>query len=96
MAEPISSTDLSRNLSEILSRVQHRGESFAVVRNGKTIAALSPAGTNLGNSATRPRGSWRAFAESVRHLPIDPSFADDLAEIQRSQGPTEPREWPSS
>ena len=94
MADTISSTDLSRNLSEILSRVQHRGESFTVVRNGKTIAALSPVGE--GSAATHQRGSWRAFAESVRHLPLDPSFADDLSEIQRSQGPAEQREWPSS
>ncbi len=92
MPDTISATDLSRNLSAILSRVQHRGESFTVVRNGTTIAALSPAG----DASRRARGSWRAFAESVRHLPIDPSFAADLAEVQRSQGPAELREWPSS
>ena len=92
MADTISSTELSRNLSEILSRVQHSGESFTVVRNGKTIAALSPVDTRASHST----GSWGAFAESVRHLQIDPSFANDLAEIQRSQGLTEIREWPIS
>lgn len=95
MADPISATDLSRNLSEILTRVQHRGESFAVVRNGKTVAALSPAAT----TGARPRGSFRAFADRIRRLSIDPAFADDLAEIQRSQAPAESAEahaWPSS
>jgi len=94
MADMITSTDLSRNLSDILTRVQHLGESFTVVRNGKTIASLLPASTS--SDAARPRGSWRAFAESVRHLSIDPTFSDDLAELQRAQGPTEFREWPSS
>ena len=94
MAETITSTDLSRNLSEILSRVQHRGESFTVVRSGKTIAVLSPAPTPA--VAPAQRGSWRTFAESTRHLPLDPSFADDLARIQRAQEPAELSEWPSA
>ena len=96
MADTISSTDLSRNLSEILTRVQHGGESFVVMRNGRKIAALSPAGSGTGSRAAAPRGSWRAFAESVRHLPADPTFADDLAEIQRAQGTAGPPDWPSS
>ena len=92
MVDSISATDLSRNLSEILTRIQHRGESFTVVRNGRTIASLSP----IVSSAARPRGSFRSFADRVRHLPIDPAFADDLAEIQRSQDLAESLVWPSS
>ena|SRR6266542_1052943 len=97
----ISATDLGRNLSEILTRVQHRGESFTVVRNGKTVASLSPAAPaapalSADGTMARSRGSFRAFADRIRHLPIDPAFADDLAAIQRSQEPAESRAWPSS
>src|SRR5687767_10645526 len=91
---PISSTDLSRNLSEILSRVQHRRESFTVVRNGKKIATLSPADSVA--HILQPPGSWRAFAASIRHLPLEPSFADDLAEIQQGQAPAELPDSPSA
>jgi prevent-host-death family protein len=88
MQTKITATELSRNLSDILNRVHYKGESFAIARNGRTVAMLQPAND-------RPRATMRDLAEIMRrHQPVDSKFADDLEEIQRSQGPFEIREWP--
>ena len=38
----ISATDLSRSLSDVLSRVRYREERFVIERNGEAIALLTP------------------------------------------------------
>jgi antitoxin (DNA-binding transcriptional repressor) of toxin-antitoxin stability system len=38
----IASTSARRSWSNMLGRVQHRGQRFAIVRNGRLIAALIP------------------------------------------------------
>jgi prevent-host-death family protein len=40
---PITATELSRNLSDVLNRVRYRGERFTAARNGERIAVLGPA-----------------------------------------------------
>jgi len=88
MPTKISATELSRNLSDVLNRVRYKGEAFAIERNGQTVAVLQPA-------EEKPRATMHTLAEIIRrHSPVDPKFADDLEEIQRSQGPFEIREWP--
>ncbi|MBI3971061.1 MAG: hypothetical protein HY332_07200 [Chloroflexi bacterium] len=82
MATRITAAELNRKLSEILSRVRYRGETFLVDHNGETVATIEPV-------RPVPSGSWRAFAERVRHLPRDPSFADDLETIQQGQSPAQ-------
>lgn len=42
--EEISVTAAARNLSELLNRVAYQGSSFELVRGGKRIARLIPAG----------------------------------------------------
>jgi len=42
--EEISVTAAARNLSELLNRVAYQGASFELVRGGKRIARLVPAG----------------------------------------------------
>ena len=39
----ITSTELSRNLSDVLNRVRYRGETFEVVRKGEVVARIAPA-----------------------------------------------------
>ena len=90
MAVPtkITATELSRNLSDVLNRVHYKGEEFAVERNGRTVALLKP-------SDEKRRGTFKTLAEIMRkHSPSDPSFADDLEEIGRSQGGVQIRDWP--
>lgn len=42
MAKKLTSTEASRNFSEILGRVHLRGESFLLTRHGRVIAQLAP------------------------------------------------------
>ncbi|MGH2352205.1 MAG: type II toxin-antitoxin system Phd/YefM family antitoxin [Chloroflexota bacterium] len=90
MATRITTTELSRRLSDVLSRVRYRGESFLIDRNGEAVATIEPARPG-------PCGSWRALAERLRHFsPHDPAFADDLERVQATQPPAMFPEWPNS
>jgi prevent-host-death family protein len=42
MAE-ISATDASKRFADMLDAVEHRGETFTVVRRGRAIATIAPA-----------------------------------------------------
>ena len=88
MDQKITATELARSLSDILSRVQYRSESFVIERNGQTVATLKPPDgkppITLGKLFSRLR---------ERHGPLE-GFADDLKAVQASQekiGP--PPEW---
>lgn len=85
----ITATQLARSLSDILNRVDYRGERFEIQRNGKTIATLSPADP-------RAERTVRDLVEDIMSRPTgDPCFADDLERIQAEQPPAESHEWPS-
>lgn len=85
----ITATQLARSLSDILNRVDYRGERFEIQRNGKTIATLAP-------SDPRAERTLRDFVEYVMSQPTpDPDFADDLERVQAEQPPAEFHEWPS-
>ena len=88
MATRISSTELARNLSDILNRARYKGEQFIIQRNGETVATLGP--------ATKPI-TWREFVEWWVNNRPDDKFADDLEAIhaEMNQPLPEPPEWPS-
>ena len=66
----ITATELGRNLSDVLSRVQYQGESFLIQRNGQPVATLGPARRGV---------SLRELLVELEKLRIeDSSFADDL------------------
>jgi prevent-host-death family protein len=67
----ITATELGRHLSDVLSRVQYRGESFVIQRNGRPIATLQPAG--------RSTSLHELLRELAELRTGDPLFADDLA-----------------
>jgi antitoxin (DNA-binding transcriptional repressor) of toxin-antitoxin stability system len=53
MKKQISATEAVRKFSEILSHVQYKGDTYTVVRGGKSVASISPVvlalkGRNLG------------------------------------------------
>lgn len=78
MAE-ISATEASKRFADLLNAVEHRGETFTVVRRGRPIATVSPA---------RPANlkELRAF---VRSHPPDAQWAADLAELKLGVGSAE-------
>lgn len=65
----ISATEAARSFSDLLDAVEHRGEHFAIVRRGKVVAELHPAGQG---------GGADVKAVLRRHIP-DPAWAEDLA-----------------
>ena len=71
----ISATEAARNFSDLLDAVEHRGEHFTVIRRGKVVAYLAPAGGNglkLKGAlrSLRPDGEWLADLEAVRESPV--------------------------
>ena len=83
----LTATDAARSFSEVLNRVA-AGEEFEIVRNGATVAVLSP-------PKARSLAPGR-FHELLRSLPPpDDGFAADLREIRSSVGVDEDP-WPSS
>jgi antitoxin (DNA-binding transcriptional repressor) of toxin-antitoxin stability system len=89
MSTTISTTELARNLADVLDRVRNRGEQFTVERDGEPIASLGPATTAIGVS----RAEFLARLGDLT-MPGD-GFADDLEAIQREQPITEPPAWPN-
>lgn len=69
----VSATEAARHFAELLDGVEQRGERYRIVRRGKVIAELGPAGRGRGNAAK---------AALRRHQP-DPDWGDDLAETRR-------------
>lgn len=82
----LSATDVARRFSEVLNRVA-AGEEIEVVRNGASVALLTPPRVRL-----LPASRLRALLE--RLPPVDSEFAEDLREIRREVGPPE-NPWPS-
>ena len=75
VAERLTVADLAESLTEVLERV-HRGEAFAIERDGEVIASLGP--PNLSPTIT-----WGEFVANYNRLPRpDPGFADELERIQ--------------
>jgi prevent-host-death family protein len=76
----ITATEASRSFADLLDAVEHRGETFVIVRRGKVIAQLEPA-----RAATGARAK-----DVLRRHRIDPAWSEEVAEL-RSQLFTEER-----
>lgn len=73
----ISATDASKRFADMLDAVEHRGETFTVVRRGRAIATIAPAHrTTL--------GELRKF---VSEHPPDPEWEGELTDLRRFVGP---------
>ena len=83
----ISATDLSRSLSDVLSRVRYREEKFVIERNGEAIALLTPLGPGR-------RTTMRQLVELLKDIPRpDDGFADDVEALRASQQQAELPPW---
>jgi prevent-host-death family protein len=71
MAE-ISATDAARNFADLLDAVEHRGETFTIVRRGKPIASLQP---------TR-EGRGAEVKELLRRHQPDRQWSEDLSAVR--------------
>jgi len=72
----ISATEASKRFADMLDAVEHRGETFTVVRRGRAIATVAPARrTTL--------GSLREFLQAH---PADEAWERDVADMRRFVG----------
>ena len=88
MATRITATELARNLSDILNRVQYKGETFEVVRGGETLAELKP--------RERKRATIQDLINLLENGPKpDPDFWKDVEEAHRmmNQPLPDPPSW---
>jgi antitoxin (DNA-binding transcriptional repressor) of toxin-antitoxin stability system len=84
----LSATEVSRNFSSVIDRV-NAGEEIEIVRNGTPIAEL--------RRPSRPQGiSTVALRELLEGLPpVDEDFARDVEEASRTIWPDLDK-WPAS
>jgi prevent-host-death family protein len=76
----LTATEVSRNFSEALNRVL-AGEEIEIIRNGATVARLTPPESARLLSAER-------FRDLIAYLPpADEAFVRDLENIRREVGP---------
>ena len=78
----ISATDVARRFSDVLDAVEHRGESFAIVRRGHPVAHLVPATS----------ASGRAVKDFLVSHRADAGWRTELAEL-RAGSIAEERSW---
>lgn len=82
MAE-ISATDASKRFADLLDAVEHRGETFTVVRRGRTVATIAPVRRGRGMDLRR------IFDEH----PPDDAWADELRDLRRFAGTVPDDPW---
>jgi prevent-host-death family protein len=70
--EEVSATEAARKFSDLLDAVEHRGERFTIVRRGRAIAQIEPAGV----------GQGRDVKAMLRRHRADPAWAHDLASVR--------------
>lgn len=74
----MSATDASRGFSELLDAVEHRGESFRILRRGRTVALVVPPRTfgrdDLAGllARHRPDATWGRDLARLRDLVREP------------------------
>lgn len=70
----ITATDAARHFSDLLDAIEHRGESFTIMRRGKAIALLEPTKSEGGAAAKsllrrhKRDPNWRSEIEALRDL----------------------------
>jgi antitoxin (DNA-binding transcriptional repressor) of toxin-antitoxin stability system len=75
MAE-ISATDASKRFADMLDAVEHRGETFTVIRRGRAIATVAPA----------HRATLAELRNFLREHPLDDEWDKDIADVRRCVG----------
>ena len=78
----VTATEAARNFADVLDAVESRGETFVVVRRGRAVARIGPAGAGRG----------AAVKKLLRSAPHDAAWVDDI-ERMRAALRVEDRRW---
>lgn len=68
----VSATDAARRFADVLDAVERDGESFLIVRRGRTVARLGPAAAGRGSD----------IKALLRDAPRDESWSAELRELR--------------
>lgn len=79
----ISATEAARGFSEVLDAVEHRGQSFVVIRGGHPVAKLEPVASISG----------KALKDLLKGHKPDAAWLQELADMREALT-VEERSWP--
>jgi prevent-host-death family protein len=78
----VTATEAARKFADLLDAVESRGETFVVVRRGRTVARIGPAGAGRG----------AVVKELLRTAPDDSAWVDEVKHV-RAALRIEDRRW---
>ena len=78
----VTATEAARKFADVLDAVESRGETFVVVRRGRAVARIGPAGAGRG----------AAVKELLRAAPRDAAWVSDVRRM-RAALQIEDRRW---
>jgi antitoxin (DNA-binding transcriptional repressor) of toxin-antitoxin stability system len=79
MPEKLSVTEVARNFSDVINRVYYQGRSYLLMRNGVTVAQLTPTGKRLTGADLA-----RQWPDRPRLDPADAAaWSDELTALKR-------------
>ncbi len=84
MADSLNVAELKRRFSEILSRVELRGERITVRRRGRAVAILVPA-TDVDEAASGATTARRGLAAAAGAWEEHPDIEHFIAEIRAAR-----------
>jgi antitoxin (DNA-binding transcriptional repressor) of toxin-antitoxin stability system len=83
MRKKISATEAVRKFSEVLSHVHYKGDSYTVVRGGKSVASISPVTQPFKGKTL---GDLKSLLAAIPKLgPEAEAFESDIRAARRSQ-----------
>lgn len=78
----LTATEAARRFADVLDAVESRGETFVVVRRGRAVARIGPAGAGRG----------AAVKDVLRAAPRDAAWVDEVKRM-RAALQIEDRRW---
>lgn len=78
----ITATEAARRFSDLLDAVEHRGESFVVIRRGQAVASIAPA----------PSATGAMLKEILAAHPPDAEWADEVRALRAFAGDARARD----
>jgi len=89
MRKKVSATEAVRKFSEILSHVHYRGDSYTVMRGGKSVASISPVTQPLRGKTL---GELKGLLAVIPKLGTEAEAFESDIRVARERQPALPKE----